>query len=90
MQYMLSIIFPCDLPAAAADVEMRFGCLSSTGSDHLAEPEFAGLWDKRAAVKPPGGPAATADKTPRTKSCNRSKMEKVNLSALYPLSVDMF
>jgi len=67
---------------------MRFGCLSSTGSDQLAEPEFAGLWDKHAAVKPPGGPAAAADKTPRTKSCKASKMEKVGLSAVCPLSVD--
>jgi len=47
--------------------------------EQLAQPEFAGLWDKQAAFRPVGGTAVRANEMPRAKMCKASKMEQVCL-----------
>jgi len=51
-----------------------FFCLPD--GEQLAQPEFAGLWDKQAAFKPVG---VSANEMPRAKMCKASKMEQVCL-----------
>jgi len=63
------------------DIVMTLVCFV-TDSEQLAEPEFAGLWEKRPAFKPVGDTTATAsEKTSRPKTCKASKMEQVSFFA---------
>jgi len=57
--------------------------LSHTDSEQLAEPEFAGLWEKRPAFKSLGDAAVTTGEKQRAKSCKASKMEQVCFSMAF-------
>jgi len=65
--------------------------VSRTDFEQLAEPEFAGLWEKRPAFKPAGDSAVKTGEMPRAKTCKTSKMEQVCFfTVLYLLLIGMF